>query len=74
MYGPAVPSVSDLDFSVGSRKLQFTKAQDWEKIYQFRGFVGFWDIGRILARDFAFNNRSLRFAGCTLGKTEASVF
>ena len=25
-------------------------------------------------RNFAFNNRILRFAGCTLGKTEASVF
>ncbi len=25
-------------------------------------------------RNFAFNNRILRFAGCTLGKTEDSVF
>ena len=25
-------------------------------------------------RNFAFNNRILRFAGCTLGKTEGSVF
>ena len=25
-------------------------------------------------RNFAFNNRILRFAGCTLGKTEDSIF
>ena len=27
-----------------------------------------------MGRNFAFNNRILRFAGCTLGKTEDSIF
>ena len=30
--------------------------------------------GSNLIRNFAFNNRILRFAGCTLGKTEDSIF
>ena len=41
--------------------------------------VNFFEVVKVVRtfgidRNFAFNNRILRFAGCTLGKTEDSIF
>ena len=43
-------------------------------VHQKSDRVCFVDRKNINVRNFAFNNRILRFAGCTLGKTEDSIF
>ena len=54
-----------------------------DTLYLAPAFVGvlffvarIWDAinDPMMGRNFAFNNRILRFAGCTLGKTEDSIF
>ena len=39
-----LPPLYELDCNVGEGWLQFTKAREWEKFYQFRGFVGMLDV------------------------------
>ena len=39
-----LPPLYELDCNVGEGWLQFTKAREWEKFYQFRGFVGMQDV------------------------------